>query len=264
MVKIYPCVVNEHADLYKLYKQKKYKPYTQKQLTDLIVKIKKITPPWVRIARLIRDIPEESIVAGNKTTNLRQLIALTASKDGWSCKCIRCREVGRSHNMEHGTLNAKLVSRKYQANGGTEYFLSYESPDKKILYAFLRLRIKPPLTPPFVKGEKNFLTSIQQGNDSSPLRKGRLGGVYLPELNGAALIRELHTYGQATEIGSKGKVQHLGLGQRLLSEAEKITQQNNLNKIAVISGIGVRSYYKKFGYKLEGTYMVKNLTKKTK
>jgi len=229
MVKIYPCVVNKYADLYKIYKQKKYKPYTQKQLIDLIVKIKKITPPWVRITRLIRDIPEESIIAGNKTTNLRQLIAHEAKKDGWSCQCIRCREAG--HQPDNGgNIKPKLFIKKYQASGGTEYFLSFESADQKIVYAFLRLRMP---------------------QDSA--------GNQFAELRGASLIRELHTYGQATDIGDKGEVQHLGLGKKLLMEAEKITRQHSLNKIAVISGIGVRPYYNKSGYQLAGTYMAKKL-----
>jgi len=229
MIKIYPCVVNEHADLYKLYKQKKFKPYTQKQLIELIIKIKKITPPWVRITRLIRDIPEESIVAGNKTTNLRQLISERLIKEGFTCQCIRCREVG--HQLTQKISNCQLNIIKYRASQGTEYFLSFESPDGKILYAFLRLRINDTT-------QENFMS----------------------ELKNAALIRELHTYGQAMEIGAKGKVQHLGLGQKLLKAAEKIAEQNGITKIAVISGIGVRGYYKKFGYELEGTYMIKKLT----
>jgi len=251
MVKIYPCVVNEHADLYKLYKQGKYKPYTKKQLANLIIKIKKITPPWVRITRLIRDIPEESIIAGNKTTNLRQLIGEQAKKDGWQCQCIRCREAGHQQKKLRIT-NYELRILKYHASGGTEYFLSFESPDKKVLYAFLRLRLnsspfqgggrrgyetasKPPLTPPW-KGWEEIL----------------------PELQNAAIIRELHTYGQLAELGKSGEVQHLGLGKKLITEAEKISRQNGYKKIAVISGIGVREYYRKLGYGLEGTYMVKN------
>jgi elongator complex protein 3 len=237
MVKIYPCVVNEYADLHELYKAGKYKPYTDKQLLDLITKIKKITPPWVRIARLIRDIPEESIIAGNKITNLRQLLQEQAKKDGWQCQCIRCREAG--HQTELRIKNYELRIRKYQASGGTEYFLSYESKDQKILYAFLRLRLpqNPLPTSPFVRGRGN----------------------YLPELQGAALVRELHTYGEAVPLGQTGQVQHLGLGKKLLAEAEKLALKNGYKKIAVISGVGVRKYYEKFGYQLEGTYMVKNL-----
>ncbi len=229
MIKIYPCVVNEFANLHRFYKNKKYKPYTNKQLTDLLIKIKKITPPWVRIARLIRDIPEESIIAGNKITNLRQLLQDQAQKDGWSCRCIRCREAGHQP-AQLRIKNYELRIRKYQASGGMEYFLSYESKDEKVLYAFLRLRLP-------AESEKAVLA----------------------ELRGAALVRELHTYGQALEIGASGEVQHLGLGKKLLAEAEKIARKNGVKKIAVISGVGVRQYYEKFGYILEGTYMVKQL-----
>ena len=228
MVKIYPCVVNEHADLNELYKKNKFKPYTQKQLINLIIKIKKITPPWVRITRLIRDIPEESIVAGNKTTNLRQLIAAKIEHGSWRCKCIRCREAG--HQLPQKIGECKLKTVKYRASEGTEYFLSFKSPDGRVLYAFLRLRI----------------------NDAP-------GKNFQPELRGSALVRELHTYGLAMEIGSKGKVQHTGLGRKLLAEAERIAKESKLEKIAVIAGIGVRGYYEKSGYKLEGTYMVKKL-----
>jgi histone acetyltransferase (RNA polymerase elongator complex component) len=92
-IKIYPCVVNEFAELYSWYKAKKYKPYTKKQLLDLLIAVKKIVPPYMRINRLIRDIPEESIVAGNKITNLRQFLQIELKKQGASCQCLRCREV---------------------------------------------------------------------------------------------------------------------------------------------------------------------------
>lgn len=231
MVKIYPCVVNEHADLFKLWKKGKYKSYSDKQLRKLIIQIKKITPPFVRITRLIRDIPEESIISGNKITNLRQLIANEA-KGHWSCKCIRCREAGHLKLISNFQFsNFKFKKLKYHANGGTEYFLSFESPDEKVLYAFLRLRVDN-------KPEKNFI----------------------PELRDSAIIRELHTYGKMTGIGESGNdVQHMGFGKKLLAEAEKFTKKNGLKKISVISGIGVRKYYEKQGYKLQGEYMIKNL-----
>jgi elongator complex protein 3 len=128
----------------------------------------------------------------------------------------------------------KLFTTKYKSSGGLEYFLSYESPDRKILYAFLRLRI-----PDFSQGNKNIL----------------------PELSDAALIRELHTYGHLVPISKKqkGAIQHFGLGKKLMSEAEKIVKKLGIKKIAIISGIGVREYYQKLGYRLEGTYMVKEL-----
>lgn len=243
LLKIYPCVVTKNSLLYNWYRQGKYKPYSDKQLKSLLIKIKQSLPYYVRVTRLIRDIPSESIVAGNKITNLRQLIDHEIKGTNKACKCIRCREAGHQ-NSELKAKNLKLFIKKYQASGGTEYFLSYESKNQKILYAFLRLRI-PDVT--FCHPEQS---------EGSQFYKE------FPELKSSALIRELHTYGQLAPIGSKGKVQHLGLGKKLMIEAEKILKQvrdDNIKKIAIIAGIGVRRYYQKIGYQLEGTYMVKNL-----
>jgi len=220
-VKIYPCVVTKNSDLYKLYKSGEHKPYSDKVLQKLLIMIKAATPPYVRISRLIRDIPAESIEGGNKITNLRQLL----QNQGAQCSCIRCREArGKKVTLK----DIKLVKRQYQASGGTEIFLSYESKDKKVLYAFLRLRL-----------QKNVS--------------------WYSVLENAALIRELHTYGELMALKSKNKkVQHAGFGKRLMLEAEKIAKQKGYHKIAVISGVGVREYYRKLGYQLEDEYMVKN------
>jgi len=226
LLKIYPCVVTKDSVLYRWYRQGKFKPYSDKQLKGLLIKIKQLVPPYVRITRLVRDIPAESIIAGNKITNLRQLIA----NDFKGCKCIRCREAGHQKNMEYKTWNMKLKIRKYKASDGTEYFLSYESKDQKILYAFLRLRINN-------KPQNSFIS----------------------ELKDAAIIRELHTYGELAPLGQAGKVQHLGLGKKLLAWAETIVKKQKVKKIAIISGIGVRQYYEKLGYRPEGTYMIKNI-----
>ncbi|MFA5076778.1 MAG: tRNA uridine(34) 5-carboxymethylaminomethyl modification radical SAM/GNAT enzyme Elp3 [Patescibacteria group bacterium] len=225
-IKIYPCVVTKDAPLFKLYKRGKYQPYSDKQLRDLLVKIKKIIPPYVRITRLIRDIPAESIVGGNKISNLRQLLAADPRT---KCRCIRCREI---KNTKFKIQNSKFKIQKYPASDGTEYFLSYElaKPDK--LLAFLRLRLPN-------KNETNFL----------------------PELQGAALIREIHTYGQMIPVGEKSvAAQHLGLGKKLILRAEKLALKNSFKKIAVIAGIGVRPYYAKLGYQPCGTYYCKQLT----
>ena len=177
---------------------------------------------------MIRDIPEESITAGNKITNLRQYLQAELKKQNKSCQCMRCREI----KDEAGDIaKAKLITREYQASEGTEIFLSYEYKNK--IYAFLRLR---------------FNNSSQQN--------------IFPELDNASLVRELHVYGKMTPVDQDQEIsqtQHLGLGKKLMAEAEKITKENNLNKIAVISGIGVRNYYKKLGYKLENTYMTKKI-----
>ena len=233
-IKIYPCIVNEDAELYQWYKSGKYKPYEPKQLLNLLLAIKKIVPPYVRINRLIRDIPAESIVAGNKITNLRQYLKELSHKQGWSCQCLHCREV---RDQAEEVQQAKLVCRTYRASAGTEHFFSFESPDQKKVYAFLRLRFND-------RPQNNIF----------------------PELKNAALVRELHVYGQMIPVGSLDKglnknkrTQHRGFGSSLMLTAEELSQKNGYKKIAVISGIGVRNYYRKLGYKLEGTYLTKKL-----
>ncbi len=232
-IKIYPCIVNEYAKLYKWYKQGKYKPYTIKQLNNLLLKIKSLVPPYMRINRLIRDIPKESIIAGNKITNLRQYLQTELKKQGKACQCLRCREV-RADVKKSDKI--KLVKREYPASYGQEIFLSFESLDQKKVYAFLRLRFNNP-------DSKNIL----------------------PAIKNAALVRELHVYGQMiptydqNQDDEASQTQHLGLGKKLMAEAEAIGRQKNFKKIAVISGIGVRNYYRKLGYRLQDTYMVKSL-----
>ncbi|HLD22069.1 MAG TPA: tRNA uridine(34) 5-carboxymethylaminomethyl modification radical SAM/GNAT enzyme Elp3, partial [Patescibacteria group bacterium] len=224
-VKIYPTVVVKSAVLYQWWKEGKYKPYTQEELLQLLIDIKKLVPEWVRIERLIRDIPSTSIIAGNTTNNLRQIM----ERQGVACRCIRCREPRSSMVTAE---DVELVCREYEASGGTELFLSFESHDKKTLYAFTRLRLQ------------------------------HLKKHWMPELQDTALIREIHTYGKLAAINSgKSAVQHLGFGRRLMQEAEKIAKEAGYKKIAVIAGIGVREYFRKLGYTLEGCgeYMVKNL-----
>ena len=230
-IKIYPCVVTKEAKvLYKLFKDKKYTPYTKKQLLKLLMDIKIQTIPYyVRINRLIRDIPSESIIAGNKITNLRQSVQIELKKKNKQCKCIRCREI---KNQEVRLKDAKLFIQQYKASEGTEYFISYENKERTKLYAFLRLR--------FNNSKDNFIK----------------------ELHSCSIVREIHAYGKLVAHGkakSKSSAQHMGFGKKLMFEAEKLSKKNNYSKIAVISGIGVREYYCKLGYQLEGTYMIKSL-----
>src|SRR3989339_972389 len=249
MIKIYPCSVIKNTELYKWYKQGKYKPYSQKKLIDALIEMKLATPRYCRISRLIRDIPEPSIEAGNKVTNLRQNLVKEMQKRGLKCKCLRCREVGHQQNLQLTTYpdkvrdpvfhrdNFQLFIDKYKTVGGTEYFLSFEDKKRQVVFAFCRLRLP-----------QSFNLSIFKSS-------------YLP-----ALIRELHTYGQMIAIGktqnpnNKTQVQHKGLGKKLMAEAEKIAKKNKFKKISVISGVGVRGYYRKLGYRKEGTYMTKKLS----
>jgi len=228
-LKIYPTIVNQHAVLYKLFKKGFYKPYSAPQLKNLLTKMKLATPYYVRINRLVRDIPKESIVAGNPITNLRQVLQAELSKKKLVCKCIRCREAKQDPvNLKQ----AKLLTIKYEASGGTEYFISYENKNRTKLYAFLRLRI----------------------NNNS-------GDNFISELKDSVLVRELHTYGQLVLVGNrdKNKIQHTGFGKRLMQIAEDLAKKHGYKKIAVIAGIGVRPYYKKLGYRQVGTYMIKSI-----
>jgi len=225
-LKIYPCVVLKNAPLYKLWKDGKYKPYNDKQLLNLLIKIKSKIPPYVRIIRIIRDIPSQDIIAGNKMSNLRQIL----QQKGVKCRCIRCREVRNSQPNVGQPRAEKLLRRDYNASGGKEIFLSFEDVKNDKILAFLRLRITNSWT--------------------------------LPVLENCALIRELHTYGQVVAISDKNKnaQQHKSLGKQLMAEAERIAKKEfNFLKIAVIAGIGVREYYRKLGYKLKDEYMIKKL-----
>ncbi len=244
MLKIYPCVVVKDSSIYKWWKNGKYKPYSDKKLLELLTEIKKIIPYYVRIARLIRDIPTTSIVAGNKVSNLRQVLKKKSEEEGWRCKCIRCREI---RNKFAASKNLKLFRQDYNASDGREIFLSFEDSKRKNLYSLLRLRIN--------YGVHSSECILRQAQDNTYRLK--------PELQ--AIIREVHTYGKMLPIKSKDKKspQHIGLGKKLILEAEKITQEEfNLKKIAVISGIGVRNYYRKLGYRLEDGYMTKKLNTK--
>ncbi|MBI3384971.1 tRNA uridine(34) 5-carboxymethylaminomethyl modification radical SAM/GNAT enzyme Elp3 [Candidatus Gottesmanbacteria bacterium] len=236
LLKIYPCVVTRDSELLSWYQTGKYKPYDDETLTKLLVEIKKIIPPYVRILRLIRDIPSGDIVAGSKISNLREEVQKDLIRLGNRCRCVRCREVAL--NNKYLTINAgklKLRETKYEASDGIEYFLDYIADTKEeTLFALLRLR---------------FPSYLYNGH--KPLLK---------ELEGATIIRELHTYGLALPIGShKSSPQHKGLGQKLLQRAEEITKKAGIKKIAVTSGVGAREYYLKFGYKRQGIYMVKKL-----
>jgi len=150
-LKIYPCIVNEFAELNKWYQEGRYKPFSEKELLDLLLAVKKIVPPYMRINRLIRDIPEESIIAGNRITNLRQYLQAELKKQGKDCQCLRCREV-KSELFD--IKSVELVKREYRASCGREWFLSFENHEHTKVYAFLRLRIND-------KPEDNILEELK-------------------------------------------------------------------------------------------------------
>ena len=269
MIKVYPCTVVKTSELYDWLKRGEYKTYSDRQLINMLKKFKAKVPMYVRISRLIRDIPGHHIQAGNTMTNLRQVIQAEMQKEGLRCNCLRCREVGHQHidklKVKSSKLKVKLFVDKYEASGGKEYFLSFEDTKRDVVYAFCRLRI---LTRPVILSEMKDPSrldkrdsSAKPQNDNQGLPNEGITPAVLDTMGYPAFIRELHTYGQLINIGKKavGASQHTGMGTKLIAEAEKICKKNQARQLAVISGVGVREYYKKFGYKLENTYMVKSL-----
>jgi len=253
MIKIYPCTVIKNTELYKIMKAGKYKSYGAKKLLETIIQMKLTTPRYCRISRLIRDIPENEIEHGNIITNLREEIKKVMNERGLKCQCLRCREIGHQQSLQLTAGNLQLFTDKYETEGGMEYFLSYEDKQRQVVFAFLRLRL------PILRGSPPFL------GEELEVGCGRLLSL-LPKIHDSAFIRELHTYGQLVPINSELRtknselIQHTGLGKKLVAEAEKIAQKNGFKKLAVISGVGVRGYYRKLGYKKTGTYMVKKLS----
>ncbi len=293
-IKFYPTSVIPNTELCKLYKQGKYKPLESKDIQKLITEtFLHVIPPYTRIKRLIRDIPANEIVAGSKITNLSQLMHneiqknadtgkfdikafydrlyskyslcktvkdfLTENKKGktqtfvigskpdtnslrnYVCLDTRSREIRNkpvSKDALHASHEANLIIRKYDSSVGEEYFISFED-ELGYLYGFTRLLLPNP---------EDIVEIKWLGKDT-------------------AIIRELHVYGNMEQLKSsnvkklKGwdKVQHSGFGKQLMDIAEKISHQAKYKKLSVISGIGVRAYYRKLGYKKVGEYMVRNI-----
>jgi len=230
-LKIYPTLVVKGTHLYDMWQRGDYEPIREDGAIEIITHAKRIIPKWVRIQRIQRDIPAQFIDAGVKKSNLRQLVHARLREEGFRCRCIRCREAGLS--LLAGRIaderDAQILSERYEACDGTEYFLSYEDVETDILIAHLRLRL--PYEP------------------------------HRAELQHAALVRDLHVYGELVGLGERKEQswQHRGYGTRLLQKAEEIAADDGYRKMAVMSGLGVRDYYARFGYQREGPFMVKDL-----
>jgi elongator complex protein 3 len=237
-IKIYPNQLLANAELYQVWQRGDYTPYTTQQLIDLIADVKPGIPRYCRVNRVIRDIPSNNVVAGNRRTSLRMDVQAELKRRGTKCSCLRCREV-RGSNVISADL--KLDDLVYPVGAAEEHFLSYVTPDDQIA-GFLRLCLP-----------------AQTGADASIFA---LTGSGLSDLAGAALIREVHVYGQSLAVGSEtsGAAQHSGLGTKLLSEAEIIALAHGYNKIAVISAVGTRKYYLDRGYERGALYLTRRLT----
>ena len=258
--KIYPTSVVPWTKIKKWHEEGTYVPYTDEdpeKLIDVLLYVKKQVHPWIRLNRVVRDIPNHTrdgvqyIYGGNKVTNLRQILDDRLKNCGDFCGCIRCREVKKNMDMIH---LAKPIVRTYESSGGTEYFISIESGNSEkstyinekwynnesveepgIMYGFIRLRL-----------------CDNNSND------------YLHAIKNCALIRELHVYGQVVTTNANNKLdekaQNNGFGKILMKAAEDICIKKGYSSVAVISGVGVKNYYRKLGYEEEDTYMIKHIS----
>ncbi len=254
-IKIYPCVVLETAELKSWWEDGRYEPYRDAELVKLLTQVQTLVPEYVRIMRLMRDIPVSNILDGAKFSNLRQILKEQPNKlreivgddfydehnlaeNSYIFRDIRAREIGFADLQKHPELaqiKPKLVRRDYAASDGDEVFLSFEDPDQNHLFALLRLR-KP---------------------------SGTTHKFFQRVIHDAALIREVHSYGSEISVGEDGQSlgQHRGLGKALIAEAERIARDEwDLKRISIIAGIGTREYYRKWGYKCQSTYMTKKLS----
>jgi elongator complex protein 3 len=222
-LKIYPTALLLDTALYEHWQRGKYQPYDEETLVALLARCKTLIPPYCRVNRLMRDIPAPNIVEGVKKTNLRQIVQHHMAREGLACRCIRCREV-RGRTIDPGELGLERLD--YETDVTRECFLSYVTQDDQ-LAGFLRLSL-PQAEPP------------------------------IAELTGCAVVREVHVYGPALELGDRreGRAQHAGLGTQLLDEAKRIARQEGFHRLAVIAAVGTRPYYRARGFEQGALYVI--------
>ncbi len=227
-LKIYPCMLVENAELYEYWRRGEYQPYSEEQVRELLINCMAQTPRWVRLNRVIRDFPTTNVVAGNKKANMRQLAQQEMDRRGITGQDIRNREIRRD-KVSRQDLSLRIDT--YPTDATIEHFLSFETADERIA-GFLRL-------------------SLPHQDQLHPL----------PELANHAMIREVHVYGPALDLGeeSQGEAQHMGLGSELILKAKQMAIKAEFGHIAVISAIGTRQYYAKHGFEIDGLYMTAHL-----
>ncbi|MDA4118353.1 MAG: tRNA uridine(34) 5-carboxymethylaminomethyl modification radical SAM/GNAT enzyme Elp3 [Thaumarchaeota archaeon] len=240
MMKLYPTAVVRGTALARMCEAGLYKPYDLETVVQLIAEMKRHVPPWHRIMRIQREIPENDITAGNKVGNLRELALARVKENGYSCGCIRCREVALdipSSDLEKGFEEDELVmrSQSYPASGGTEIFATREYKKAGKIAGFIRMRV------PSGRAHRD------------EMRRGA----------GVCIVRELKVYGRVVSVGlrSEQAFQHRGLGRSLLEEMERTAREDfDARTLTVMSAVGTRNYYRKFGYERLGPYMAKSLS----
>jgi elongator complex protein 3 len=225
MIKIYPTLVVKGTPLYDMWRNGTYSPYSTEEAVKVIAEMKRIVPAYVRIQRIQRDIPVPLIEAGVDKGHIRQLVKESMRSQGYSCNCIRCREVGLMGVEAYERDDVRLNLMSYQASGGIENFISFEIPEIGALVGYARLRLN--------------ISSLE---------------------GGPAHLRELKVFGQMVPIGDSGEGwQHRGFGKELMAEAERIAREAGSGELLVTSGVGARQYYASLGYVRSWVYMVKSL-----
>jgi elongator complex protein 3 len=225
-LKLYPLQLMENTPLYVMHQRGDFELYSESEMLDLICNMKASVPEYCRIMRIMRQFDHRDIKSGKIRSNSRTSLADRMEDMGLKCKCIRCREVGLDKDTRIQKPELKVL--EYDASGGKEFFISFESETN--LFGLIRLRIP-----------------------GKPFRK--------EITNKSLIVREIHVYGKQVGVDSKKEVeaQHKGLGKKLMLKAEEIAKENCLDKVVVISGVGVRTYFRELGYSLEGPYMVKKI-----
>ncbi len=238
-LKIYPTQLLQNAPLYAYWQRGEFHPYSTETLVNLIADIKPSIPPSCRVNRVVRDIPAHHIMAGSKRSSLRQDVQAELARRGQRCRCVRCREI-RGINVTAGELI--FDDFQFEAAYAQEHFLNYHTADDR-LAGYLRLSLPNPQVPEHFQPTRDQLLSL------------------IPELKGAALIREVHVFGQALEVGAEqsGAAQHSGLGTHLIKQAAKIAAAAGFKSLAVISAVGTRLYYEKRGFTRSPLYMLRAL-----
>jgi elongator complex protein 3 len=234
MMKLYPTAVVKGTALARMFESGVYEPYDLETVVSLIARMKRHVPPWHRIMRIQREIPEGDITAGSRVGNLRQLVLARVKRDGYSCGCIRCREVAMDSPLPGDEDSLVVRSQHYQASGGTEVFTTYEYERSGKLAGFMRLR---------------YVSDSAHREEVRP--------------SSSCIVRELKVYGRVVGIGTRDKkaFQHQGLGRSLLESAEEAARTRfDSRSLLVMSAVGTRNYYRKFGYQRLGPYMMKSLT----
>jgi elongator complex protein 3 len=231
---IYPTLVIKGTGIYKLWKKGSYTPCTDEEAVELLVRVKKLMPKWIRTMRIQRDIPGYLIEAGVKKGNLGELVGEKLREENTRCRCIKCRDIGHlsyKEGIEVDRDSVDILIEKYRASSGKEYFISVEDRKNDALIAYLRLRF------PSETAHRQEISSQ------------------------TALVRELRVLGPMVPLGRRISKyeQHRGWGGLLLKRAENIAKDADIEKILVTSAIGTREYYRRSGYRRVGAYMGKDL-----